>query len=135
MNSFQIIGRLTADPVVKKVGSDEKSTALTLFTIAVDGIPNKDGERKADFLPMKAWGVTAANIGRFFHKGDRIAVTGSIHQNVYDVEYEDGSKEKRYETELLVNGFDFIQDKRSGEKEDLPFEEPKAVPKKVVKRR
>lgn len=135
MNSFQIIGRMVKDPDVRKIGSDEKSTALCLFTVAVDGIPNKDGEKKTDFLPMKAWGVPAANIGRFFKKGDRIAVSGTIHQNVYDVEYEDGTTEKRYETELIVLGFDFIQDKKDkkekAEASVLPFEEPK----KAVKRR
>lgn len=129
MNSFQMIGRMVKDPEVKKIGSDEKSTALCLFTLAVDGIPSKDGEKKTDFLSMKAWGVTAANIGRFFHKGDRIAVSGSIHQNVYEIEYEDGEKEKKYDVELLVNSFDFIQDKKK-EAEDLPFEEPKKPAKK-----
>jgi len=135
MNHFVLLGRLCADPEAKKIGDKKKSTVLTDFRIAVQGIPDQEGNPRADFLSCEAWGVTGANIAKFFKKGDMILVSGRISAQSWETE----EGEKRYKTALVVNSFDFCGGKKTreeeeeDEEEDLPFDEPKA--KKTYKRR
>ncbi|MCX0386684.1 single-stranded DNA-binding protein [Clostridium perfringens] len=96
MNITILIGRLTSDPQVKLAGD----TTVAKFTLAVNRF--KKGE--ADFINCVAFGKTAENIANFFFKGNQIAVKGRIQTGSYDAQ--DGTK--RYTTDVVVEGFDFI---------------------------
>ena len=52
LNKVIIMGRITADPELKKTASDKE---LTSFSVAVDQ-PPRNGEKKADFFRCTAWG-------------------------------------------------------------------------------
>lgn len=99
MNSVQLLGRLTRDPEMRATSN----TTVTRFTVATD---RKEG---ADFIACTAFGKTAENISKYFKKGNRIAVFGSIRTSSYE---KDG--QKRYTTEVWVSGFDFCESKGSG---------------------
>lgn len=75
-NEVRIIGRLTADPIVRNDGK-----ARALFTVAVDRYAKKGEEKKADFFPCIAW-ENKVNYVAYMHKGDMVAVTGGI--NTYE---------------------------------------------------
>ena len=77
MNSINLMGRLTAEPELKATRS---GTSVTSFTIAVE---RGCGDKKTDFIPCVAWRQTAEFITRYFHKGNRIAVTGALHTRPY----------------------------------------------------
>lgn len=96
MNITILIGRLTSDPQVKLAGD----TTVAKFTLAVNRF--KKGE--ADFINCVAFGKTAENIANFFFKGNQIAVKGRIQTGSYDAQ--DGTK--KYTTDVVVEGFDFI---------------------------
>lgn len=96
MNITILIGRLTSDPQVKLAGD----TTVAKFTLAVNRF--KKGE--ADFINCVAFGKTAENIANFFFKGNQIAIKGRIQTGSYDAQ--DGTK--RYTTDVVVEGFDFI---------------------------
>jgi len=75
----QIAGNLTRDPEIKIVGDDVK---LTEFSIAVnDTSGNKE---RTYFFNVKAWGNRAQVICDSFKKGDPIAVTCSLQQDVWE---------------------------------------------------
>ncbi|MDK0692449.1 single-stranded DNA-binding protein [Clostridium perfringens] len=96
MNTVQLLGRMVKDPNINVTSN----TTVAKFTLAVNRF--KKGE--ADFINCVAFGKTAENIANFFFKGNQIAVKGRIQTGSYDAQ--DGTK--RYTTDVVVEGFDFI---------------------------
>lgn len=102
MNKVILIGRLTKDPEVKSTSSQ---TALCNFTIAVDRrFKDANGNRQADFINCVAWRQQAELLGRYFHKGSRIALVGNLQSRSYD----DNQGQKRYVTEVVVDEIEFV---------------------------
>ena len=90
LNKVLLHGRLTADPEVKQVGTDNLS--LCNFTLAVER-PYSKGETKADFIKCQAWRQTADFIGKYFSKGKLMIVEGMLTNNNYE---KDGVKHYTY---------------------------------------
>lgn len=106
MNNVSLIGRLTADPELKHTQS---GIASTRFSIAVDRQFVKQGEeRQADFINIVAWRQTAEFICKYFSKGQRIAITGSIRTGSFTGQ--DGNK--RYTFEVQADNVEFCEPKR-----------------------
>ncbi len=78
MNSVHLIGRLATDVEVKEVNGGSK---VSSFILAVD----RNAE-EADFFRIKAWNSQAEAAGDHLGKGRRIAVEGSLRQDVYEKE-------------------------------------------------
>ena len=72
MNSIIIMGRLTSDPELKTTQSQK---AVTSFTVAVD---RNNANKDVDFLPVVAWDKGAEFITRYFRKGERILIRGTL---------------------------------------------------------
>lgn len=101
MNNVSLLGRLTANPELKYT---QTQTAYTRFSVAVDRSYTKQGEeRQTDFINIAAWGKTAEFICKYFVKGQRIALTGSIRTGSYT----DQTGNKRYTTEVWANNVYF----------------------------
>lgn len=97
MNKCIFIGRLAADPELR---TTQSGVSNCNFKIAVQRrFKDNNGERQADFFTCVSWRQTAEFVTRYFHKGDMIAVEGSMQNRSYDAQ--DGSK--RYVTELMVD--------------------------------
>ena len=103
-NNFSGIGRITKDIEIRTAG--DKS--VTDFTIAINRFVKDKDHPMADFIDCTAWGKTAENIEKFFHKGDRIAVSGRVQVDNY--EDKDGVKRKSWKVQ--VADFDFIENKK-----------------------
>jgi single-strand DNA-binding protein len=109
MNKVILIGRMTKDPETKTTASQ---VAFCGFTLAVDRkYKSKDGERQADFLPCVAWRQQAEFIGKYFVRGSRICITGSVQSRTYD----DANGTKHYVVEVMVEDAEFIDNKKSDE--------------------
>ena len=108
MNNVSLIGRLTADPELKHAQSEK---AFTRFTVAVDR-PTKQGEEKqADFINCTAWGKTAEFVSKYFTKGQRIALTGTIRTG----NFTDKDGNKRYTFDVWVSNVEFCESKKQGQ--------------------
>ena len=106
MNNVSLIGRLTADPELRRTQS---GLATTRFTVAVDRRFAKQGEEKqTDFINIVAWRQTAEFICKYFTKGQRIALTGSIQTGSYTAN--DGSK--RYTFDVVADGVELTEKKQ-----------------------
>lgn len=91
LNSIVLMGRITKDIELKKVGSD---ISVCKFSIAVER-KFKDkisGDKITDFIDCQAWRGTADFISRYFNKGSMIAVEGSLQQDSWT----DNDGKKRY---------------------------------------
>jgi single-strand DNA-binding protein len=118
MNRAEIIGNLTRDPEVRFT-SGATQIAVCRFAVAVKRISRKEGQPEADFLNCVAFGKTAETIGNYFTKGRKIAVYGRIQSGSYVKD-----DEKRYYTEIAVEGFDFCDSKSA---DNAPQSEPAGV--------
>ena len=104
MNKVTLIGRLTKDPELKFTPGT--GTAVANFSIAVDRrLPNKDGQREADYINIVVWGKTAENTANYMSKGKLIAISGRIQARSYDAK--DGTK--RYVTEVVAEEVQFLE--------------------------
>ena len=76
LNVVALLGRLTADPELRKTPN---GVSVTTFTVAVNrSYVKQGGERQTDFIDVVAWRSTAEFITKYFKKGQMIAVQGSI---------------------------------------------------------
>ena len=94
MNKVLMVGRLTADPELRKTDS---GLEVTRFSIALNTATNK-----TDFFNIVAWRQTATFISRYFKKGDGICIDGHLSSRSYE---KDGVKHTVYEVICDNAGF------------------------------
>lgn len=104
-NNVTIIGRLTGDVEIRTAGNTDNRVAN--FTVAVNRPKRKDAEDEADFIRVRAWNSTADFIEKYFGKGSKIGVRGSIRTDSY--KNKDG--ENRSVTYVLADEVCFIESK------------------------
>ena len=106
LNVAAINGRLTADPELKHTSSD---VPVTSFTLAVDrGYVKAGAERQADFIDVVCWRATAEFVAKYFHKGQLVAVEGSIQTHTYT----DSQGNKRKSTEIVASNVHFAESRK-----------------------
>lgn len=109
MNKIILIGRLTRDP---ESNVTQNGVEHCRFTIAVDRrFKNQQtGEKETDFVPCKAWRQQSAFICKYFHKGDMIAVEGSLQTR----KYKDDAGNNRTAYEVSIDHVEFCGGKGQG---------------------
>lgn len=113
MNRTVLVGRLTADPIVRYTNGDTPM-AVARWNVACDRPFKKDGEQNTDFIQCIAFGKTAELIERYFFKGMKIGVDGRIQTGSY--ENKDG--QKVYTTEVLAERVEFVESKNNSASND-----------------
>lgn len=106
MNLWAGIGRATTDPEIRHIQNDT-NTCVATWTMACDRKFKREGEPNADFIRCKAFGKTAEFVEKYFHKGGKYAVTGSIQTGSYT--NKDG--QKVYTTDIMVENCEFVESK------------------------
>lgn len=107
LNVIVLMGRLTRNPELKVTTS---GVSVTTFDIAVDRNYTKGAEKKTDFFTVTAWRNTAEFICKYFHKGEMIAVQGSLQTGSYTGK--DGKSHKTYE--VVASNVSFCGDFHNG---------------------
>ena len=121
INNVTLIGRLTATPELRQTTTGK---TVVSFCIAVE---RRFDRATSDFINIVAWNKTAEFVGKYFAKGDLIALTGSIQTR----KYEDKDGNKRTAFEVLADDVSFCSAKKEKSPEpefeeikisgDLPF--------------
>ncbi len=101
MNSVILVGRLTRDPELR---TTPNGIATCQISVAVNGLPNQNGERTTDFINVVVWRRQAENVAKYCSKGSQVGVQGRIHSRSYDAN--DGTK--RYVTEVVADNITFL---------------------------
>lgn len=120
MNVVVLIGRLTDNPELKKTSTD---ISVTRFSIAVDRAYKSGEDRETDFINIVAWRQTAEFITRYFTKGQRIGVEGSLRMNKYTDK--DGNNRTTYE--VVVSNAHFIEPKKESGSEPATASQPETA--------
>lgn len=109
MNHVCLMGRLTAEPELRRTQSGKD---VLSFTLAINrGYGDK---RSADFPSCVAWEGTAKFISQYFRKGSLIAVEGSLRTR----SYEDKNGNKRFIMEVLVDNAHFTGERSNKSVDD-----------------
>lgn len=115
LNKSILMGRLTADPSLRKTPED---IPVLSATIAVDRLTRGE-KRIVDFIDFVAWRRNAEVIAQNFHKGDPIIIEGPIHIR----NWTDKNGNKRRNAEIEITDFSFAPYRRrqeNGESESAP---------------
>ena len=106
LNNCTIMGRLTADPELRRTQS---GIAVTSFTLAVDrDFKPENGERETDFISCVAWRGTAEFVQKYFAKGRMAVVSGRLQIRPWT----DKEGNKRRATEIVADNVYFGDSKR-----------------------
>jgi single-strand DNA-binding protein len=105
MQKVIMCGCLTREP--EKVDGQD----LCRLNIAVrNNYKNKDGNYDSEFFNLVVWNKLHETCMKYLHKGNRILITGELHNRTYE---KDGVK--KYLTEIIVKELEMLP---SGKKQD-----------------
>lgn len=130
LNTIAIMGRLTADPILRRT---QNGVAVASFTLACERDFAPQGEaRVTDFIDIVAWRYTAEFVEKYFSKGQMAVVSGRLQIR----NWEDKEGNKRRSAEILADHVYFGEGKKdraetyepqgefneiTGDDPDLPF--------------
>ncbi|MDR2513648.1 MAG: single-stranded DNA-binding protein [Christensenellaceae bacterium] len=110
MNKVILIGNLTKDPELR---TTQGGVSVCTLRIAVTRrFANAQGVRESDFFDVVAWRQTADFVSRYFTKGRKIAITGTLQNRSYEAK--DGTK--RTVTEVIADEAEFVDSRPQGER-------------------
>lgn len=112
MNKAILIGRLTKDIELRYTNSQ---MAIGRFTLAINRKMTREKRQEAerndqptaDFIGCIAFGKTAETISQYVGKGNQLAIEGHIQTG----SYENKEGQRIYTTDVIVDGFTFIDSK------------------------
>lgn len=108
MNKVFLIGNLTRDPELTETSG---GVSICRFAIAVNRTySGADGERKTDFFNVTAWRGLGETVARYAHKGNKVAVVGSIELR----NYEDNQGVKRTAVDIVAQDVEFLSPRGQG---------------------
>ena len=118
MNKVILVGNLTRDP---ELITTNNGVSVCRFSVACQRrFTNQNGEREADFINCVAWRQNAEFCYKYFKKGNKVALVGSLQTRSYDAQ--DGSK--RTATDVVVDEIEFASSKGPSNNDEAMAEEP-----------
>lgn len=106
LNKVMLIGRLAADPELRRTQND---LAVTSFSVAVNRPYRKDqAQQAADFIDVVAWRNQAEFVTKYFKKGSAIFVSGSLQVRPW----KDKDGNNRRSVEVVADDIQFVDSKK-----------------------
>ena len=98
--------------------------AVCRFILAVDRRRQKEGEQKADFIRCVSFGKTAEFVAKYFSKGRRIGIVGSIQTG----NYKDKDGHTVYTTDIITDSLYFADGSQGAGPSAQAQASPPAIP-------
>lgn len=105
MNSCNFVGRLCNDPELRRT---QDGTAVCSYSLAVKRPMVKD---TTDFIDIVSWRQSAEYLCQYGHKGDVVAVTGTLQPRSWT----DKEGNKRKTMEVITTSVELLSSKRNSE--------------------
>jgi single-strand DNA-binding protein len=99
------MGHIVKDPETRSIGDGK---IVVSFTLAV---PRRFSKEKTDFIPVTSFGKTAEFVEKYFHKGQQVAVCGSLQINPF----KDKEGNNRYSTAVVSDEVYFADSKKEAD--------------------
>lgn len=110
MNSCNFVGRLTADPELRRTN---EGTAVCSYSLAVKRPMVAD---TTDFIEFVSWRQSAEYLAKYAHKGDIVAATGTLQPRTWTDK--DGNKRKAFE--VVTTNVVLVSSKKTDEGNNQP---------------
>lgn len=104
MNGVFISGYLTADPELRTTNSNKSVVSFSV------GVRRPFTKNTTDFIDCVAWESNAEFLSKYFRKGSRIEIAGTLQTRTYE---KDGTRRKV--TEVFCNNIEFGESKKNSE--------------------
>ncbi len=106
LNHIIIMGRLTRDPELRRIGS---GIAVTSFTLAVDRDfkSSNAGDKEVDFIDCVAWRQAGEFVSKYFTRGRMAVVSGRLQIRSWT----DKDGNKRRTAEVIADNVYFADSK------------------------
>lgn len=108
------MGRLTSDP--QKSTSKDGLQEISRFSLAVNGYGNPDGTGNVMFIECSAFKKQAETINQYARKGTPLLICGRLIQ----LDWTNKQGEKRCSYAVMVESFDFTQNKKEAQASEVP---------------
>ena len=118
MNNCQFVGRLTADPELRRTND---GTAVCSYSLAVKRPGVKDA---TDFLNFVTWRQGAEFLAQYGHKGDTVAVSGQLQTR----EWTDKNGGKRRAFEVFTSSVELLPSKRNSQSGENTMQKTNGYP-------
>ena len=105
LNHITLMGRLTRDPELRRVGE----VPVCSFTLAVDRDFKNNGQAETDFIDIVAWRNTGTFVNQYFTKGRMAVVSGRLRIR----EWTDKEGNKRRSAEVVAENVYFGDSKKN----------------------
>lgn len=105
MNNVCLVGRIATGLELKYTTSN---IATTRFNVAINRqYSNAEGQREADFIPVRAWRKQAENVCNYLNKGSLVSISGRIQTGSYTDK--DGNRRNTFE--VVADSVQFLESK------------------------
>lgn len=113
LNKTFLMGRLTADPELRRTGGGMAVADLRLATS--NSWIGKDGEKREEklFIDVVVWDRAAESACKYLRRGSQIHVEGRLKTDSWE---KDG--EKKYKTSVVADRVQFLDSKPQGDRDD-----------------
>lgn len=103
VNKVLLVGRLTADPILRSTKTGQNVASFSLATNRVWTDQNKQKQEQVEFHNIVVWGRQAEICSKFLIKGQMAFIEGRLQTRSY--ENKDGQKQKS--TEVVAERVQF----------------------------
>ena len=110
MNKVIMVATLGKDPELRQ---SQAGKSVCSFSGAVKRRFAKEGDTDTDWFQFTAFGATADFISKYFKKGSKILVEGTLQNNNYDGE-KNGQKISYRTDKIIVDNVEFYGKKEDG---------------------
>ena len=118
LNTITIMGRLTADPILRRT---QNGVAVASFTLACErDFAAQGADKETDFVEIVAWRSTAEFVSKYFTKGRMAVVSGRLQIR----NWQDKEGNKRRSAEILADHVYFGEAKRDKTTQGEPQYDP-----------
>lgn len=105
MNNVNLVGRLCAEPELRRTGD---GTAVCSFSLAVKRPMVKDA---TDFPECASWRQSAEFLAKYGHKGDIVAVSGTLQSR----KWTDKEGKQKTSWEVVATSVELLSSRRKNE--------------------
>ena len=105
MNKVYLIGRVTKDLELQHFNTEERT--YVKFTLAVDEYKPTTKDHATNFINIVAFDKKAEILYQYITKGQKLSIEGKIRTG----SYLDKNNYKKYTVDIILEAFDFIDNK------------------------
>ena len=113
-NKVYLLGRLSKDVELRTISSGKSVASCSIATSKTWYDEAKNKQEKTEFTNLVIWGKGAEIFAQYLSKGSKVFIEGELATRSWE---DKNTGQKRYATEVIVNDFKFLDNKKEKSEE------------------